>query len=257
MYSFSVWTSGILYNENVGVYQCQPFPFYLNLLSVVTALDTGLTLILPTMIIFIVNSAISCKLFHYRNQRRDMEAHQIPLQWTPAFSHTSSRSENCECQPESVMSTGQTCGSYRQVSGRYACRSESLVASHLGTIGSRLHETRRVSVGTPIRSQQLRTTRALLVISSIFLLLNLPSHVLRLYTFFYLAKCPECELNTAIITWQEFAQLLYYVNFAANFFLFSACNGNFREAFCNVMKGLRCKPRLRRRATGRPTDFRV
>ena len=80
---------------------------------------------------------------------------------------------------------------------------------------------------------QMRTTRSLLVISSVFVILNLPSHAFRVWvTFTYLNDASVVFSQTSLL-WQLVFQFLYYANFSVNFFMYCACSRMFRS-------GLRC-----------------
>ena len=86
----------------------------------------------------------------------------------------------------------------------------------------------RFSVSSrPRHSSQIRVTRVLLLISTIFLVLNLPSHAFRIFAFVE----PQSESNQNLKIWlHELCQLLYYTNFAANFFLYICLSKTFRKA---------------------------
>ena len=68
--------------------------------------------------------------------------------------------------------------------------------------------------------------------TSVFLLLNLPSHIFRVTVFLMqlLNEPPLVSTSTFYII-HEICQLLYYINFAANFFLYIASSTGFRSAF--------------------------
>ena len=80
-------------------------------------------------------------------------------------------------------------------------------------------------------SIQARTTRTLLILSTSFVVLNLPSHVLRLYVFIIsLSGTTLTPLQTQkVYAWQELVQFVYYINFASNFFLYTLCSNAFRD----------------------------
>lgn len=57
-----------------------------------------------------------------------------------------------------------------------------------------------------------------------FLILNLPSHVIRLHLF-RLGRSDE-----ATLLWQHALQLIAYVNYASNFYLYAVLSQSFRTA---------------------------
>jgi hypothetical protein len=78
---------------------------------------------------------------------------------------------------------------------------------------------------------QLRITRGLLVVSTVFVALNLPSYAFRIQAFIIGLKNEPYEMSTwHAYIWQELIQILYYSNFSSRFFLYCACSRNFRYA---------------------------
>lgn len=77
---------------------------------------------------------------------------------------------------------------------------------------------------------QVRITRALLVVSTVFVALNLPSYAFRIHAFVISVRNEAYNFSTHAFIWQEFIQFLYYSNFSSRFFLYSACSRNFRYA---------------------------
>ncbi|XP_077280753.1 uncharacterized protein LOC143907723 isoform X2 [Temnothorax americanus] len=74
----------------------------------------------------------------------------------------------------------------------------------------------------------------LVLISTVFILLNLPSYVIRLCVFFFaLAK-----KNTPETLWclQQFFMLLYYTNFSINFLLYAMCGITFRRCLEQILR---------------------
>jgi len=84
---------------------------------------------------------------------------------------------------------------------------------------------------------QLRITKALLVVSTVFVALNLPSYAFRIHAFVIELRNEPYEMSLQAFIWQEFIQFLYYSNFSSRFFLYSACSTNFRQA----LKRLVCR----------------
>ncbi|CAF0734168.1 unnamed protein product [Didymodactylos carnosus] len=78
-----------------------------------------------------------------------------------------------------------------------------------------------------------RITRMLLIISSTFLLLNTPMHVLKIYYFFFSPpNVDDKTSNESII--EQFTFYLFYTNFSINFFLYSLCGKNFRTSLSTL-----------------------
>jgi hypothetical protein len=95
---------------------------------------------------------------------------------------------------------------------------------------------------------QIRLTIMLVVVSSVFLILNLPSHAIRLYI---MIKGLATKRQHSIILFliQQIFQILYYANFAVNFILYMASSKLFRKCLkerpkCRALRHLRLKKTL-------------
>ena len=73
---------------------------------------------------------------------------------------------------------------------------------------------------------QLKVTKMLLLLSSMFLLINLPSYAMRLRVFLKPHSGPNAEMYI-----QQIVQIMYYMNFSINFVLYSVFSTKFRVAF--------------------------
>ena len=101
-----------------------------------------------------------------------------------------------------------------------------------------------------LRRSQLKVTKLLIVVSTLFIVINLPSHAVRIYSFVISFTSTTYRPSIVFIHCQALFQYLYYTNFCVNFFLYSACGGNFRRALVHIVTASfsrRCRlPRLRR-----------
>ncbi|ELT87805.1 hypothetical protein CAPTEDRAFT_131203 [Capitella teleta] len=86
---------------------------------------------------------------------------------------------------------------------------------------------------------QLKTTRTLVIISSFFVILNAPSHAFRIFGFIQTLRGRTHQTTGASLRGQEAMQLLYYINFAINFFMYSACAKRFRKTIKRMLKRMR------------------
>jgi len=87
-------------------------------------------------------------------------------------------------------------------------------------------------------SHQARVTRTLLFVSFTFLLLNLPSHTLRLYNLIATVTSTVPVVSDKFYFLQEITATLYYSTFSCNFFIYTLFGRNFRHSLCLI---LRCK----------------
>lgn len=90
-------------------------------------------------------------------------------------------------------------------------------------------------IGSPTRrsqKSQMKITKMLLLVSTVFLLLNLPHHSIRIYVL--VANYTNGGQYRGTVTeWlvQQIFLFLYYTNFSINLLLYSAGGRNFRKAF--------------------------
>lgn len=77
---------------------------------------------------------------------------------------------------------------------------------------------------------QAKLKRMIVVVILVFLVLNLPCHVIRLQSILRSAFDKSYVTTTNEILWQMFFQIIYYVNFSVNFVLYSVCGRSFRSA---------------------------
>jgi len=70
----------------------------------------------------------------------------------------------------------------------------------------------------------------LLLVSTVFLILNIPSHAVRVYVFFKSTVDPSYVPGRLLVLVQKIIQHFFYVNFATNFLLYSVSGKAFRRA---------------------------
>ncbi|XP_062617378.1 G-protein coupled receptor daf-37-like [Saccostrea cucullata] len=95
---------------------------------------------------------------------------------------------------------------------------------------------------------QIRLTVMLVVVSSVFLILNLPSHAIRLYIMIK-GLVMKRQNSITLILIQQIFQILYYANFAINFILYMVSSKQFRKCLkespkCRVLRRLRLEKTL-------------
>ena len=91
-----------------------------------------------------------------------------------------------------------------------------------GRADSKTHQPRKMP---PRVSSSVKTTRTLVVLSSVFVCLNLPSHALRVYML--IASLTKHNVPMQLYIVQEITHFIYYINFGSNFFLYSLCSRSF------------------------------
>ncbi|KZS12306.1 thyrotropin-releasing hormone receptor [Daphnia magna] len=86
---------------------------------------------------------------------------------------------------------------------------------------------------------QYSITKMLLLISTVFIMLNLPSYVVRLQVFISEVSGSNSEVSSTAWLLQQFFMLLYYTNFSINFLLYSTCGTTFRHCLCRLIRDKR------------------
>lgn len=73
---------------------------------------------------------------------------------------------------------------------------------------------------------------------SAFLVLNLPSHVIRLYLFAVTSGKGQRRPTSLELNVQHFSLILAYVHYASNFYLYAALSRSFRNAARHLFSGI-------------------
>ncbi len=89
---------------------------------------------------------------------------------------------------------------------------------------------------------QMKATRMLLIVSTVFLVCNFPTHVARCYGFIMNMISHSFQPTRTFILCQKLFNIVYYCNFACNFFLYSFSSRNFRLGFRRLI--VKIKSRL-------------
>ncbi|CAH0703661.1 unnamed protein product [Spodoptera exigua] len=92
----------------------------------------------------------------------------------------------------------------------------------------------------PLRSQH-RVTRMLLIVSTVFVVLNLPAYTMRLLAYAYDWSSGEYSGRWAAL--QQLALLFFNTNFGINFILYCLTGQNFRRELCQSIPCLRTRVR--------------
>ncbi|KAM7357972.1 G-protein coupled receptor [Cochliomyia hominivorax] len=82
-------------------------------------------------------------------------------------------------------------------------------------------------------SSQLKVTKMLLIVSTVFVCLNLPSFIMRMIT--YLETQSSANEKTTVVL-QYIFQLLFITNFGINFVLYCVSGQNFRKAVLSMFR---------------------
>ena len=152
-----------------------------------------------------------------------------------------------------AMNTAIAVKIYRYTNGRKREREATLSASKTSTRSQsrgRLPDFRKSRLSIHRRHTQYNATRALLVVSSVFLFLNLPSHAFRVQALIISIRDEPYEFDPSTFLWRELLTLLHYVSFSSNFFLYSACSRHFRYTLRRAAQRLQHKLHRLRHGSG-------
>lgn len=252
LYCWTVVTSGVVTFHTKSF--CMPLPQYYDVLSIMTSIDTFLAWVLPSLLIVVLNVRIIIKLQSY--QRRCAELTKASI--------TASLNHNAQIQKQQNNETAKQQPNRRKT-GRIRTSISTTGSMHIRFSSSHNKENdnnnavdfHTMEIAYPESCQkvlrnrtQFRTARMLLILSSVFVLLNLPSHVFRIYTFVESVIGNDGKSSKGKVRWQELFHLVYFLNFAVNFFVYSACGRQFRTGMARLCKrcsrsGSKCKIVLR------------
>ena len=84
---------------------------------------------------------------------------------------------------------------------------------------------------------QVRATKLLVWVASVFLVLYLPSHALRLYLLIRVSTEGRLYSERLMLA-QQICQCIYYINFAVDFFVFTVTSKSFRRNIARCLKRL-------------------
>ena len=235
-YNFGIWTPGSIYmtrsngTERYGPY-CTIIDEYRHLIYILNNVDTVVTLILPSCIITVLNLQIIRAVTRINKDRHQVLYSHANVGRQP--SSPSSRAISPKSQHQNkTQSPSSVCPGQSQVIYAKNSLSKTRSGSSKGSSSPSIkakHQTAHNTAG------QNRVTKMLLVVSSIFLLLNLPAHTIRIYFFIAAFINPDYRPPTIMLSLQKLFTYLYYVNFSINFFLYSLCGNNFRKSLWHLI----------------------
>ncbi len=205
-YSYALWTTKII--DHDGFQICGQEEKYINFTRYVSYLDSMMTLVIPSVAIILLNTRITIAIYQFLRNR-------WTLNITLEESHITSRTSILRLSRSQAPNSNNGMGRPKRLPS-YAKRPQvKPVQTHVEA----LHN----------QSPQMKTTRMLLIVSAIFVILNLPGHVLRIHRIIlvdFMDSYPS-ELEKRL---SELIELLYYLNFSINFFLYIIITRSFREA---------------------------
>lgn len=89
------------------------------------------------------------------------------------------------------------------------------------------------------RNAQMHVTRVLVIISTTFVALNFPQHLVRLYSYVKSHVQSNYSATRTEVCLQQTTQFIYLWHFAINFYLYNACSRTFQLALKHLLSKLR------------------
>ena len=228
LYLFANFTNGIIYIATLPV--CMPLPHHYSFVTVATALDFFFTLVIPSVIIVILNVRIIVKIMEYPRHRTFNDTTNTVLKSEKSEVSTSNKSEDANKTTttcKQTVNSVRTCV-YIQKGSLHAGRSNSSTRPIVRTCSPSAQKHTHIRIAHGRTRAQYRTARMLIIVSTVFVILNLPSHVFRINAFVQSSVDARYMTTRRALRWQELFQLLCHLNFSINFFLYSVYGRQFR-----------------------------
>ena len=226
-YSYSIFIMGEQYIGEVPV--CVMDRMYQTLQKAMTSIDTVIALVLPTGAIVALNMAIGIRVYKYTKTLSDKQKTELSLDSFYNSSSCAGGNQEFHSFPRPVL-----------IGHDHMTRESSMaVRQKLNNIRTTSENSRPVKVkkwrlSTRRRQSQMRVTKALLIVSTVFILLNLPSHAFRVQAFVLMLS--NGAVSVSAYKLQELLQFAYYLSFSGNFFLYMAFSRNFRRALIRLFR---------------------
>uniref|UniRef100_A0A8D9B780 Thyrotropin-releasing hormone receptor n=2 Tax=Cacopsylla melanoneura TaxID=428564 RepID=A0A8D9B780_9HEMI len=220
LYSPYLFISGPQINldtrQNTTIVYCGLVQKWKDLATLLNHVDFILTLIVPFSLIVVLNTLISRTVWRVARIRRSMI----------------NNNNNNKLGVGGTTSAGSVNHHHQSVRNN--------LTSH--NTQKMFQNSRRNSAGN---SSQTKVTKMLLIVSSVFICLNLPSYTMRFMIFINETLQYESEeTQNNVVMWQHYCQILFNTNFGINFALYCISGQNFRRS----LVALFCKTKRNKRA---------
>ncbi|KAG5875167.1 hypothetical protein JTB14_033744 [Gonioctena quinquepunctata] len=196
--------------------QCQLRSDYKGIAKYVNYLDTVLTLVVPVVLIVGMNTMIAVTLFKLgKTMQNDIVDDRLDSDHTGTYNISNSQSS-------SSAKKSKECHSLQDLESSVSKKATVTKINHNRRQYPQIHIKKSSGHVMSIQVQH-NINKMLLVVSSVFIALNLPSYLLRILVFF-----EETVTESFLECVQQLAMLLYYTNFSINFLLYTMCGQAFR-----------------------------
>ena len=233
LYSFAFWTAQVTENRLYRRLFCAIVPRYFHLVMNISNVDAFITLILPTILIVGSNGRIAVTLAefyrHLHSQLARPHSEVTPRDSSVQLQSLLPRGTRTPCKTTATTTTLQPMADQLHLTNSQEATSSTTVKiSHTANGRDDLF------IDSSYNRLQMKVTKMLLIISTVFLICNIPGHALRVYLYFVTLINEKTRPSHKILLVQKVFQFLYYFNFAANFFLYSLSGQTFRRGLVRL-----------------------
>ncbi|XP_075234988.1 uncharacterized protein LOC142332427 [Lycorma delicatula] len=251
VHCYSFFTAGIT-DIGHGDKICDMRENYREAMRIINIIDSIVTLIVPLILIIVMNTMITRNLLKFGKRLQQQNSSSETMQPCSEFhmnqtvhSNSSNKIRRGGSQQSFHSSNSRQGHSSASQIGLPQAATTRLTNAILDTPPqtSRCIHIRSSSTNLVSIKMQQSITKMLLLISTVFIILNLPSYVIRLYVFVCFSLWRR-NVSSSLWCMQQFFMLLYYTNFSINFLLYSMCGITFRRCLWQLIRN-KLKPLTR------------
>uniref|UniRef100_A0A336LWA2 CSON006534 protein n=1 Tax=Culicoides sonorensis TaxID=179676 RepID=A0A336LWA2_CULSO len=201
-----------VYHPEANVTVCDVVEEFKNHMKIFNYVDTIMVFLIPFTSIVILNSITGYTVWKVAGVRRSMTLQRKKPNLKDPSTKTTVIQQRC------IHPNGQN---------SIRLSKTKKVTTATNNKNGRCHRTGSAT------SSQMKVTKMLLLVSSVFVLLNLPSYLMRVMA--YIETEPETQSPSKItIILQYYCWLFFITNFGINFVLYCLCGQNFRKAVISM-----------------------
>ncbi|XP_065361936.1 5-hydroxytryptamine receptor 1-like [Calliphora vicina] len=254
------WISSTpVYSPMLGTTICDIKSEYKDYITLLNYWDTLVVFAVPFTTIAVLNTFTGFTVWKFATVRRTLTMQKMKTKHLTLHGTMSSPSSTCSARECGSVTTAATTMAQQGISTyritvsslkRQKTASCANTSSHSNGPQHHTHPNRATMIkhatngSTDIfsrksrrrkvtNSSQLKVTKMLLIVSTVFVCLNLPSFIMRMIT--YLETQSSTNEKTTVVL-QYIFQLLFITNFAINFVLYCVSGQNFRKAVLSLFR---------------------
>ncbi|XP_055378796.1 thyrotropin-releasing hormone receptor [Condylostylus longicornis] len=181
-------------------------------MTIINYIDTVVVFVVPFTTIVVLNTFTGCTVWKFATVRRTMTTHK-----RKQTTHATTRNDfpTTVYRTPTLKKTSSLISNCSHPNGKNSIR-------YSGTVKT----GRRKMTNT----SQLKVTKMLLIVSTVFICLNLPSYVMRVRAFL------ETNPSRTTIAVQYICWFLFLTNFGINFVIYCLSGQNFRRAVISIFR---------------------